>query len=314
MTGLERRYRWLLRAYPRAYRQYRADEMMETLLGGGEVDRRHLSLRESVALVVAGLRVRTGVDRLGSRSALLHSALRLTALSLLVCAIALAAKPAVVQLLLPGIPFDLSAFAGSLATPGLLLLALAAAAWARYRLAFAMTVGALGAKVWHSGWYATELELGREAHPLGLQAVLHLAVQLPTWACLLAVLTMVPLLRARQPRGTRPWTCLVGAAMIAAIMTPNPFNGWEDPFTLPVIVTGGLVAALVGAALDVRMSIAASVLLLVPILATLPYQPADWQREYWELSPRTVLLGALAGIFVINVTISRMAARQQVAL
>ncbi|BCJ61690.1 hypothetical protein Jiend_51120 [Micromonospora endophytica] len=36
MTGLERRYRWLLRAYPRAYRQYRADEMLETLLVAGE--------------------------------------------------------------------------------------------------------------------------------------------------------------------------------------------------------------------------------------------------------------------------------------
>ncbi|WP_410816423.1 hypothetical protein [Micromonospora sp. 050-3] len=314
MTGLERRYRWLLRAYPRAYRQYRADEMLETLLGGGAMDRRHLSLRESAALVVAGLRVRTGVDRLGSRAALLHSALRLTALSLLVCGIALAAKPAVVQLLLPGIPLDFLVFAGSLATPGLLLLALAGAAWARYRLAFAMTVGALGAQVWYSGWYAAELEMGGEVHPLGLQAVLHLAVQLPTWACLLAVLTMVPLLRARQPRDTRPWTCLVGAVMIVAIMTPNPLNGWEDPFTLPVIVTGGLVAALVGAALDVRMSIAASVLLLVPILATLPYQPSDWQREYGELSARTVLLAALAGIFAINVAISRMAARQQVAL
>ncbi|MEU8088302.1 hypothetical protein AB0B57_32405 [Micromonospora sp. NPDC049101] len=313
MTGLERRYRWLLRAYPRAYRQYRADEMLETLLGGGETDRRHLSLRESAALVVAGLRVRTGVDRLGSRAALLHSALRLTALSLLVGGIALAAKPVVVQLLLPALPFDLPVFAGSLATPGLLLLALAAAAWARYRLAFALAIGALGAKMWYSGWYA-DPEMGGEAHPLGLQAVLHLAMQLPTWACLLAVLTMVPLLRARQPRGTRQWAWLVGAAISVTVLTPNPLNGWEDPLTLPVIAVGGLVAALVGAALDVRMSIAASVLLLVPILATLPYQPADWQREYWELSPRTVLLGAVAGIFAINVAVSRMAARQQVAL
>ncbi|MFG1916896.1 hypothetical protein [Micromonospora sp. NPDC048898] len=313
MTGLERRYRWLLRAYPRAYRQYRADEMLETLLGEGETDRRHLSLRESVALVVAGLRVRTGVDQLCSRAALLHSALRLTALSLLVSGIALAAKPVVVQLLLPGLPFDLSVFAGSLATPGLLLLALAAAAWARYRLAFALTVGAFGAKIWFSGWYA-DPEMAGEAQALGLQAVLHLAMHLPTWACLLAVLTMVPLLRGRQPRGTRPWAWLVGAAIIVTVLTPNPLNGWEDPLTLPVIAAGGLVAALVGAALDVRMSIAASVLLLVPILATLPYQPADWQREYWELSPRTVLLGAVAGIFAINVAISRMAARQQVAL
>ncbi|WP_329103200.1 hypothetical protein OG792_26055 [Micromonospora sp. NBC_01699] len=315
MSDLERRYRWLLRAYPRAYRQYRAEEMLDTLLGVGESDRRHLSLRESMALVVGGLRVRTGVDRFGSRAALLDSALRLTVLSLLVCGIAVGAQPVVVQLFLPWIPFDSGNFAGSLAIPGLLLLALASAAWARYRLAFAMAVGALGVKIWYSGWYAAELEMGVEQRQLELKGVLlHLAEQLPTWAGLLAVLTMVPLLRSRQPRAALPWLWLVGVVIVVTIMTPNPLNGWQSRFTLSIIVTAGLVAALVGAVFDVRISIVASGLLLVPILSVLSYQSMNWQPEFWELSIRTVLLGALAGIFAINVAVSTVAARQHVAL
>ena len=78
MTELERRYRWLLRAYPRAYRQYRADEMLETVLATAEDEQRRPNPREAAALVIGGLRARTGVDRLGSRAAMGHSALRLS--------------------------------------------------------------------------------------------------------------------------------------------------------------------------------------------------------------------------------------------
>jgi hypothetical protein len=56
--------------------------MLETLLATADDERQRLDLRESAALVVGGLRAHTGVDRIGSRSALGHSALRLSALSL----------------------------------------------------------------------------------------------------------------------------------------------------------------------------------------------------------------------------------------
>ena len=319
MTGLERRYRWLLRAYPRAYRQYRAEEMLETLLGVDDTDRRHLSLRESLALVVGGLRVRSGVDQLGSRDTLRHSALRLTALSLLVCGVALTAMPLMwrLWLLLPG-KSESFLYGGSLVTPALFLLALATAAWARYRLALAITIGAFGTEIWYSAanglWHAVEPWPGLDAVS-GLGAGVYLAMQPSTWVCLLAALTMVPLLRARQSQVARPWTWLVGAATTIAVFAPNPLNGWTERFTLPVIVAAGLVAAFVGAVLDVRISIAASAVLLALILPILAHEPTNWMLYGWDhLGQRALLLGPVIGIFAVNVTVSGMAARRQVAI
>ena len=148
----------------------------------------------------------------------------------------------------------------------------------------------------------------------GLRTGLYLIMQISTWICLLAVLTMVPLLRARQLRATRQWTWLIGATTTMAIITPNPLNGWADGLTLPVIMAAGLVAALVGAVLDVRVSIAASAVLLALMLPMLAYQPTNWTLYGWDWNPRNVLLEVVVGIFAINVTVSRMAARRQVTL
>ncbi|MEE6261069.1 hypothetical protein [Plantactinospora sonchi] len=318
MTGRERRYRWLLRAYPRAYRQYRADEMLETLLAAGETDRRHPSLRESLALLVGGLRARAGVDRLRSPAALRHSTLRLTVLSLLVCGVALTATPVMwrLWLLLPGTSAT-AVVAGSLVTPVMWLLGLAAAAWARYRLAFAATIGALVADLWptvvHNRLYV-EQWTGAEVSGTMLNVVVHRAMAFSTWAGVLAVLAMIPLLATRQPRVTRPWTWLVGAAAVVAIMTPNPLNGWAGGFGQTVIVATWLTAAVVGAALDVRVSIVASVLLLVPILTTLAFELVRWQRDAWWLGNQSVVLAAMVGMLVVTLTVSRTAVRRQVAL
>ncbi len=58
MTALERRFRWLLHAYPAWYRRERAGEMLDTLLEASLPGRRWPSIRDSRALVVGGLRVR----------------------------------------------------------------------------------------------------------------------------------------------------------------------------------------------------------------------------------------------------------------
>lgn len=75
MTGLERRYRWLLRAYPSWYRRDCGDDMLGTLLdresGGGWP-----APGEALALVTGGLRVRSSLNRRLSTTA----GLRLAAL------------------------------------------------------------------------------------------------------------------------------------------------------------------------------------------------------------------------------------------
>lgn len=58
MTGLERRCRWLLRAYPAWYRRGRSGEMLGTLLEASGPGRRWPSFRDTRALVLGGLRVR----------------------------------------------------------------------------------------------------------------------------------------------------------------------------------------------------------------------------------------------------------------
>jgi hypothetical protein len=58
VTGLERRCRWLLRAYPAWYRRERSGEMLGTLVEASRPGRSWPSFRDARALVIGGLRVR----------------------------------------------------------------------------------------------------------------------------------------------------------------------------------------------------------------------------------------------------------------
>ena len=58
MSPLERRYRRLLRAYPKQYRTERADEMVGTLLETAAPAQRWPSARETAALICGGIRAR----------------------------------------------------------------------------------------------------------------------------------------------------------------------------------------------------------------------------------------------------------------
>jgi hypothetical protein len=58
MNALERRCRWLLRAYPAWYRRHRAEEMVDTLLAASPPGARWPSLRDARALMIGGLRTR----------------------------------------------------------------------------------------------------------------------------------------------------------------------------------------------------------------------------------------------------------------
>ncbi len=58
MTGLERRCRWLLCAYPAWYRRERGEEILGTLLEASPPGRKWPSVRDARALASGGLRVR----------------------------------------------------------------------------------------------------------------------------------------------------------------------------------------------------------------------------------------------------------------
>jgi len=58
VIGLERRYQWLMRAYPAWYMRKRGEEMLDTLLEASPPGRKWPFVRDARALVIGGLRVR----------------------------------------------------------------------------------------------------------------------------------------------------------------------------------------------------------------------------------------------------------------
>src|SRR5262245_52245246 len=61
MATLERQYRLLVRAYPRAYRQRRADEIVGTLLDSARPGQRRASWRDVTDLLSGAMRERLGL-------------------------------------------------------------------------------------------------------------------------------------------------------------------------------------------------------------------------------------------------------------
>ncbi|WP_163510537.1 hypothetical protein [Fodinicola acaciae] len=62
-AGLDRRYRLLLHAYPRAYRRDRGEEILDTLLAAAPPSRRFPAMRETFNLLRGGMRCRLGRPR-----------------------------------------------------------------------------------------------------------------------------------------------------------------------------------------------------------------------------------------------------------
>ena len=79
MNPLERRCRWLLRAYPGWYRRQRGDEMLATLLEASHPGQRWPSARDVRALIIGGLRVRAAQDQRLTTAANLRLAAQLGA-------------------------------------------------------------------------------------------------------------------------------------------------------------------------------------------------------------------------------------------
>ena len=83
MSGIERHCRWLLLAYPRWYRKDRADEIVDTVLESAGPDRSWPAFRDGWALILAGLRVRAGLQERLTAGANLNLALLLAAVLVL---------------------------------------------------------------------------------------------------------------------------------------------------------------------------------------------------------------------------------------
>ncbi|MEU8155222.1 hypothetical protein AB0B94_16285 [Micromonospora sp. NPDC048986] len=301
MTEIERRYRWLLRAYPRAYRQYRADEMLETLLATADDERQRLDLREAAALVVGGLRARTGINQIGSRSALGYSALRLSALSLLVYALTFWSGGLVSFLLttLSEGPYNPGSW-WFVVIPVLLTIALFAAALGGYRLACAAAILTVAAQHWTSnGWGLS----------FWISSVYDLqdAMVPQFWAALLASLALLRLIRAPRTPVIRPWTWpVLGVAAVA--LAPSPINGWWDA---PLVSLCALAAlAVIAAPIDARIPIVASTILLAPALAQVTDLLCS-RRAGWPLETSLSAILILTAITVITLAAATIAGRRQ---
>lgn len=294
MTELERRYRWLLKAYPRPYREYRADEILEIVLARADDEQRRPSLRESWALAVGGLRARTGVDRLDAQ-ALRRSMLRLSTLALLIYGLTRWATypiSAPVALLSSEDTYYVQPW--TLVVPTMLAIAVLTAAWGHYKLAFGAVILAVLTHHWEANqfvphwsadslWYMTDSRF---------------------WSLLLPMLTLLSLFRAPRRAVTRPWVWPLFGALTVAALTPNPINNWSDTPTMSLYAFA--VLAIIAAPIDARMPIVAFALLLVPALARTTYH-----LRFFAINTSVTAILILAVLMATTLATGMIASRRQ---
>jgi hypothetical protein len=226
MSAIERHGRWLLYAYPRWYREDRADEMLGTLAEASGPDRSWPSLRDGRTLILGGLRVRAGMHQ------------RLTAAASLSQAVLLAA----VLVLAAHSSMELGFFRGDWGyTFGLTTLAAMAGAWfGPPKVVAAIAFAAAGLCFY----------LPPDNQPdRGIVLVLALAV-IVIWAL-------------RRQRLPRLWLWLAGAWYLVYLLPwlfpavgPIRVAGWLGPFII-------LAVAIAWSAVDIRPMLAVAICLAV---------------------------------------------------
>ncbi len=236
MTGLERAYRWLLYAYPAWYRRERGDEMLDTLLAAAPHGRTWLSLRDSAALILGGLRVRAGQNRR------LTTATNLRLAVLFGVALWLSERMSsdlgfAALMWLHSVP---AGHSGYLLFSGLAILAAAGAAWLTPRpvaVAVALAAAAVCAYSSQSPWWL----LGEPA--------------------MLVALALLALGKERMPRS---WLWLFGIVIAGQILTLLIEFGLGSPSYLTSQLLNNLPLMLVGAVMlwavvDARPAIAVGI-------------------------------------------------------
>jgi hypothetical protein len=205
---LKRRYATLLRAYPRAYRARRGDELLGTLLDGAHPQQRWPSAREAASLVLAGLRTRNGADTRPTPRQMWAYALHLAVLAML---------------LYRSADDVLWAMGQHLRTEGasaaLTLLAVPLLLHGRFLLALAPVLAALAGRLWF-GVEAQNMR-GAVAYSGVAQALSDWLQYGVGWQCLCAAGGLVVLATALRPARRRlsPWWLVALTPVVALLVT-----------------------------------------------------------------------------------------------
>jgi hypothetical protein len=246
VTGLERGYRRLLRAYPAWYRRERGEEILDTLLAAAPRGRTWPSVRDCGALILGGLRVRAGQNRRLTTAANLRLAVLFGVALWLTGEVAgdLAfAGLGWLHWVPPGQHF------GYAAVHGLVILAAIGAAWFAPRPAVAAISLIAAATI-------SLIAVATDTYPW----------QGPWWLlgepAMLAALALLAPGKERMPRW---WLWLLGAELVAQMLPWLPYGRFHTlPFFLvpwlndvPWLIV--LAAAVLWAVVDARPAIAAGV-------------------------------------------------------
>ncbi|GAA1514589.1 hypothetical protein GCM10009827_031640 [Dactylosporangium maewongense] len=284
---LARRYEALLRAYPKAWRTGRGEEMLGTLLDAAEPGRRTPSPREAASILVQGTKERFGLRRHRTAGAVWSEGLRIGALVL--------QAQSLLALLYFLYDIRLDVYLSTMVVWGVLTAALG--------------TGAILALLAGRTVTATVLTGLWTAVPFASDGVSHLL--------LTALVVLVGLSVAdRSPERRRISAVWLVAAPVGLLMWLgyllvtgayfSPGYGLFYPLALLAAITVGVVA-------DPRLPIAVAVLTVVVILDNsvhLPapldtYRPADTLT--WRLGPTIVVFAAIA---VVLLAIGHVRARR----
>lgn len=285
---LERRYERLLRFYPAEIRRERGREMLATLLEVAGPERRRPASREVVALVLGGLRARSGADRRVSPGQIWLSAIRMAVLLLLAYASATAISWHVTRFVGVG---TLGSYPRHYLLAVLFALALVAVARNRYRLGILLATTAVVA----SRYLAGATDGAPFYHELG------------ELASVVAVLLAIPLLRYRPIERPSVGRWLLAVPVLFVLLTYEfsfllygAFGVESMPWTWFVLA----IVAFGWAAVDVRVPIAVG-LLLTPLLLSGLITAVTYPLTGTMLAWGAVLLAGVPGLVATGAVMAR---------
>jgi hypothetical protein len=234
-TPLERRGRWLLRAYPAQYRRERGEEILGTLLETTPAGRAWPRARDIRGLAVGGLRARAAVNRRLSTAANLRIAV-MAGISLYL--ILIATEYIGTWVIDPGS----LRYQWPFITAGLILVLAVLLAWIAPRMVAALFVLAAAVAIYI---------VGRHDLP-----VRH-------WIALLVSVAAVVLLAPRSERQPRKWLMFIGAfaASVAWVILSSRYGWASTPLQAAPLLTLCLVSV-AWLAIDARLTAAIATLVL----------------------------------------------------